>query len=115
MAGKANERFIYTVRNIRDGGYSTRGVDVVQESEPGFCFTCICSFKRKYRPHALAFRKQCLIYVYVIGPEKKSTQSMDVRQHINLRSTFASALGNMKPSDHPEMPGVDAPWYVCLT
>ena len=47
MAGKANERFIYTVRRIRDGGYSTRGVDVVQESDPGFCFTCICSFKSR--------------------------------------------------------------------
>jgi len=45
QAGKASERFIYTVRIIRDGGYSTRGVDVVQESDPAVCFTCICSFK----------------------------------------------------------------------
>lgn len=45
LAGKADERFVYRVRTIRDGGISTRGVDVVQESDPGICFTCICSFK----------------------------------------------------------------------
>ncbi|TKA71387.1 hypothetical protein B0A55_04023 [Friedmanniomyces simplex] len=90
LPGKANERFVYNVRIIRNGGYSTRGVDVVQESDPGVCFTCICSFKK---------------------PEKKSTPSMDVRQQLDLRSEFSVVLENMQPHEHEEMPGVDAPWY----
>jgi hypothetical protein len=45
------------------------------------------------------------------GPEKKSIQTIDVRHDLDLRKTFASALGSMKPDEHQEMPGVDAPWY----
>ena len=45
------------------------------------------------------------------GPEKTSTQKIDVRHDMDLRKTFAAALGNMQPDEHQEMPGVDAPWY----
>ncbi|KAK5687017.1 hypothetical protein LTS10_001154 [Elasticomyces elasticus] len=90
LPGKANERFIYNVRTIRNGGYSTRGVDVVQESDPGVCFTCICSFKK---------------------PEKTSTPSIDVRPRLDLQHEFGAVLSDKKPHEHQEMPGVDAPWY----
>ncbi|TKA33380.1 hypothetical protein B0A54_14076 [Friedmanniomyces endolithicus] len=90
LPGKADERFIYNVRIIRDGGYSTRGVNVVQESDPGVCFTCICSFKK---------------------PEKESTPSIDIRQRLDLRKEFSAVLMNKQPHEHEEMPGVDAPWY----
>ncbi|KAK0938903.1 hypothetical protein LTR29_009514 [Friedmanniomyces endolithicus] len=93
LPGKADERFIYNVRIIRDGGYSTRGVDVVQESDPGVCFTCICSFKK---------------------PEKESTPSIDIRQRLDLRKEFSAVLMNKQPHEHEEMPGVDAPWYARL-
>ena len=55
-----------------------------------------------------------LICFVATEPEKKTTQSMDIGREIDLRTTYASALGNMKPSEHPEMPAVDAPWYVAL-
>ena len=89
LPGKASERFVYTVRTIRDGGYSTRGVDVVQESNPGVCFTCICSFKR---------------------PEKITVPALDVRQRLDLQTEYSVALQGKEPHEHQEMPGVDAPW-----
>ena len=46
------------------------------------------------------------------GPEKQSLQKIDVRHDMDLRTTFAAALGDMKPNQHEEMPGVDAPWSV---
>ena len=46
------------------------------------------------------------------GPEKKSMKTIDVRHDMDLRETFSTALGNMKPDEHQEMPGVDAPWYA---
>ena len=55
---------------------------------------------------------QSLTSTLIVGPEKKSTQSPDVGQNMDLRCTFASALGNLKPEEHQEMPGVDAPWCV---
>ncbi|KAK1044794.1 hypothetical protein LTR33_015268, partial [Friedmanniomyces endolithicus] len=90
LPGKADERFIYNVRIIRNGGYSTRGVDVVQESDPGVCFTCTCSFKK---------------------PEKESTPRIDIRQRLDLRKEFSAVLRDKQPHEHEEMPGVDAPWY----
>lgn len=45
------------------------------------------------------------------GPEKKSTESIDVRPKIDLRKAFSPVLDNVKPMDHEEMPGTDAPWY----
>jgi len=91
LPGKADERFVYNVRIIRNGGYSTRGVDVIQESDPGVCFTCICSFKK---------------------PEKISTPSIDVRQRLEFRKEFSAVLHNKQPQEHEVMPGVDAPWYA---
>lgn len=91
MAGKANERFTYSVRTIRDGGISTRGVDVVQESDPGVSFTCICSFKR---------------------PEKATMPSVDIKQQLDVHQEFDIALNGRRPEEHPFMPGVDAPWYA---
>ena len=111
LLGKANERFIYTVRKIRDGGYCTRGVDVVQESTQDVCFTCICSFKSTY-----AFQTSCtnevLNVIEMTGPERDLLKKIDVRHDIDLQKTFEAALGNMRPEEHEEMPGVDAPWYV---
>ncbi|KAK3696075.1 hypothetical protein LTR37_018156 [Vermiconidia calcicola] len=34
-----------------------------------------------------------------------------VRSKMDLRKTYAAALGSLRPGEHPEMPGVDAPWY----
>jgi len=62
---------------------------VIQESDPGVCFTCICSFKK---------------------PEKASLPSLDVRQTLDLQDEFAAVLRNREPHEHEEMPGVDAPW-----
>lgn len=36
---------------------------------------------------------------------------MNVRQHMDLQRTFGVALQNKTPKEHPEMPGIDAPWY----
>lgn len=106
LAGKANERFIYRVRTIRDGGISTRGVDVMQESDPGVCFTCVCSFKRQslWPPHFIGPPN------LLPGPEKTSIPQISAKQHIDLQSTFEVALQGKRPEDHPEMPGIDAPW-----
>ncbi|KAK5170269.1 uncharacterized protein LTR77_004855 [Saxophila tyrrhenica] len=90
LLGKADERFTYRVRKIRDGGYCTRGVDVLQETGSVVSFTCICSFKR---------------------PERKSTKTLDIQSTIDLRKEYAAVLGNKRPDEHQEMPGVDAPWY----
>jgi acyl-CoA thioesterase len=91
LAGKANERFTYSVRRIREGGYTTRGVEVVQESDPMICFTCICSFKKA---------------------EKASSPSLDARQRVDFQKEYGLVLKGKKPMDHEEMPGVDAPWSV---
>ena len=45
-------------------------------------------------------------------PEKPSIPSLNVKQTMDLRKTFRKALGNMKPDEHQEMPGIDAPWYT---
>lgn len=79
MAGKANKRFTYSIRRIRDAGYTTRGVDVVQESELFLCLSCICSFKK---------------------PEKASIPSINISQQMDLQSEFAAALRNKRPDDH---------------
>lgn len=36
---------------------------------------------------------------------------MKVKQHMDLQDTFGAALQGRSPEDHPEMPGIDAPWY----
>lgn len=44
------------------------------------------------------------------GPEPQNVRKMDVAQTMDLRSTFQKALRDMRPDEHQEMPGVDAPW-----
>ncbi|KAK4555025.1 hypothetical protein LTR86_007791 [Recurvomyces mirabilis] len=94
LPGKASERFTYHVRELRTGGYSARAVDVTQESDPGVSFSCICSFKKA---------------------EKPGQPSLDIRQHLDLEKEYATVLKGKKPSEHEEMPGVDAPWYWDFT
>lgn len=88
MPGNTAFPFIYTVRVIRDGGrYCTRTVEVVQEhNKTGVCFTCTCSFK------------------------KEEAGAVDCQDQLDLWEEYKVALGNRRPDDWPEAPGVDSPW-----
>ncbi|GME26321.1 Acyl-CoA thioesterase [Neofusicoccum parvum] len=89
LPGNTAFPFIYTVRTVRDGGrYCTRTVEVVQEhNKTGICFTCTCSFKRD------------------------ETASVDCQEQVDLRELYKVALGDKRPDEWPEAPGVDSPWY----
>ncbi|KAF9630494.1 Acyl-CoA thioesterase [Lasiodiplodia theobromae] len=89
LPGNTAFPFIYTVRVIRDGGrYCTRTVEVVQEhNKTGVCFTCTCSFK------------------------KEEAGAVDCQDQLDLWEEYKVALGNRRPDDWPEAPGVDSPWY----
>jgi acyl-CoA thioesterase II len=88
LAGLTNIPFIYKVHNIRDGrSYCTRIVNVTQATGKGICFTCTCSFKT----------------------DEDST--LDTQQPMDLWQTYSSVLKDKTPSDFPEAPGMDVPWY----
>ncbi len=36
--------------------------------------------------------------------------TIDIRPSLDLRQEYAAVLGDMKPDEHQEVPGVDAPW-----
>ncbi|KAJ9659269.1 hypothetical protein H2201_007419 [Coniosporium apollinis] len=84
IAGNTAQPFAYTVRNVRDGKlFCTRAVDASQAR--GVCFTCTCSFKRS------------------------ESSPISHQEPINLAEQYA--LGQKKPEDWPEAPGVDSPWF----
>ncbi|KAI5369834.1 Putative acyl-CoA thioesterase, HotDog domain superfamily [Septoria linicola] len=88
LAGELNVPFVYKVHIIRNGrSYCTRIVNVTQSQGKGICFTCICSFKT---------------------PEHEQINSQN---DVNLYREYASVLGDKKPSDFPEVPGMDLPFY----
>ncbi|KAF4313069.1 Acyl-CoA thioesterase [Botryosphaeria dothidea] len=89
LPGNTAFPFIYTVKVVRDGGrYCTRSVEVVQEhNKKGVCFTCTCSFK------------------------KEGDASTDCQEQMDLKEAYKVALGDKRPDDWPEAPGVDSPWY----
>lgn len=78
----------------------------MQESDPGVCFTCVCSFKRRMGRIHLWPR----LRLTITGPEKASIPQISAKQHMDLQSQFGVALQGKRPNDHPEMPGIDAPW-----
>ena len=46
------------------------------------------------------------------GPERSTTPAIDLQPSVDLRREYAAVLGNTRPHEHQEMPGVDAPWSV---
>lgn len=88
LAGELSVPFVYKVHIIRDGrSYCTRIVNVTQSQGKGICFTCICSFKT---------------------PEHEQIESQD---DVNLSKKYSSVLAGKKPSDFPEVPAMDLPFY----
>ncbi|SMR58813.1 unnamed protein product [Zymoseptoria tritici ST99CH_1E4] len=88
LGGELNVPFVYKVHIIRNGrSYCTRIVNVTQSQGKGICFTCICSFKT---------------------PEH---DQFDAQEDLNLYEKYSSALQGKKPTDFPEVPGMDLPFY----
>ncbi|KAL0253094.1 hypothetical protein SLS55_010545 [Diplodia seriata] len=89
LPGNTAYPFIYRVRVVRDGGrYCTRTVEAVQEhNKTGVCFTCTCSFKKE-----------------------EAAGSVDCQDRTDLWEKYKEALGNRRPDEWPEAPGVDSPW-----
>lgn len=76
---------MYSVSVVREGGgYVQRRVDARQEGEE-VVFTCVCSFKTR----------------------EVSYQSRS--REVDLRSVYASVLGDKPLDSLPEAPGVDSP------
>lgn len=88
LAGELDVPFIYKVKNVRSGrSYATRTVNVTQSESKGICFTCICSFKL---------------------PEHRQVES---QAPIDIWTQYSSVLDTKTPSDFPEAPGLDVPFY----
>ncbi|KAK5119052.1 hypothetical protein LTR62_000263 [Meristemomyces frigidus] len=88
LPGLTHIPFTYKVHNLRDGrSYSTRLVTVTQTPGKGICFASTCSFK------------------------KAETSPLDVQEERNIWKKYARVLGGKRPTDFPECPGIDTPWY----
>jgi acyl-CoA thioesterase len=60
---------------------------VTQREGKGICFTCICSFKTAEH------------------------EQFDAQEKLDLCKKYSSVLDGKKPSDFPEVPGMDLPFY----
>ncbi|GIZ39716.1 hypothetical protein CKM354_000308900 [Cercospora kikuchii] len=88
LAGELNVPFVYKVHTIRNGrSYCTRIVNVTQSQGKGICFTCIVSFKT---------------------PEHVQVES---QEQVDLWQTYKTVLKDKRPSDFPEVPSMDLPFY----
>ncbi|KAM3415250.1 hypothetical protein BST61_g8780 [Cercospora zeina] len=88
LSGELNVPFVYKVHTIRNGrSYCTRIVNVTQSQGKGICFTCIASFKTLEH------------------------EQVDAQDRVDLWQAYASVLKDKKPSDFPEVPSMDLPFY----
>lgn len=88
LPGSSDLPFVYSVRQIRDGGsFCVRTVDVTQEDTRGICFTCTCSFKR---------------------PERTL---LDVQKRTDIVKLYQRALGGKAPHEHQDAPSSEHKWF----
>lgn len=75
--------FVYLVSRIQNGrSYLTRLVTVTQEGDSNAVFTCTCSFK------------------------KPEANLVDLQDKVDLWREYKSVLGDRKPGDFEEVPGM---------
>ncbi|KKY16068.1 putative acyl- thioesterase [Diplodia seriata] len=58
-----------------------------EHNKTGVCFTCTCSFKKE-----------------------EAAGSVDCQDRTDLWEKYKEVLGNRRPDEWPEAPGVDSPW-----
>ena len=81
--------FVYHISKVKDGrSYLTRFVSVTQEGDSEVIFTCACSFK------------------------KIEANVLDMQDRVDLWKQYRAALGNKKPEDFEDVPGMDVPFYL---
>ncbi|KAF7185242.1 Acyl-coenzyme A thioesterase 8 [Pseudocercospora fuligena] len=91
LSGELTVPFVYKVHIIRNGrSYCTRIVNVTQSQSKGICFTCTVSFKT---PEPLQISAQ---------------------ENVKIFEKYSSVLHNKSPTDFPECPSMDLPFYYNL-